>query len=142
MIGLAVVAILGSLAAPSFRQFLLSTQLTSATNDFIAALAYARSEAVKGSTIIRIDANGTWDNGWLVVNDADNTTIRTFQAPANTVDLTEAGGLTSLRFDGRGLLLGAAGGAVLSVCHPGQMGRQITLSATGRPQLNRQFNCP
>ncbi|HEX5055903.1 MAG TPA: GspH/FimT family pseudopilin [Gammaproteobacteria bacterium] len=143
MIGLAVVAILGSLAAPSFREMLLSSQITTATNNFITAMAFARSEAVKRALIIRVDAiGGNWDNGWQVINDNDNSIIRTFDAPANTVDVAGVPAVASLRFDGRGLLLGEAAGVVMSVCHSGMRGRQISLSATGRPQLDREYVCP
>lgn len=140
MIGLGVVAILGSLAGPSFRDMILSSQITSATNNFITAMALARSEAVKRSVVIRVDAvGGDWDNGWRVINNDDNSVIRVFDAPASTVDIAGAPAIFSLQFDGRGLLLGQAGGVVMTVCHSGKPGREITLSATGRPQLDRNY---
>jgi type IV fimbrial biogenesis protein FimT len=143
MIGLGIVAILGSIAAPAFRDMILSSQITSATNNFITAMALARSEAVKRALIIRVDAiGGAWDNGWQVINSNDNSVIRVFDAPANTVDIAGVPAVISLQFDSRGLLLGQAGGVIMSVCHSGAKGRRISLSVTGRPQLDREYNCP
>ncbi len=147
MIGLGVVAILGTVAGPSFRDMILSTQITSATNEFISALAYARSEAVKRAAIVRVDAvGGDWANGWQIINNADNTVIREFSAPSSTVTLAPSdidGAVITLSFDGRGLLVGKTNGVTADVCHAsGMKGRQISLSATGRPQLNRHYDCP
>jgi type IV fimbrial biogenesis protein FimT len=139
---LAMAAILAMFAGPAFRDMIVSSQLTSATNNFITAVAYARSEAVKRSSIVRIDAIGSWAGGWRVINSSDNSTLRNFDAPANTVAISAAPNITSFQFDGRGLLLGQAAGLVMTVCHSGMTGRQISLSATGRPQLNRTYACP
>jgi type IV fimbrial biogenesis protein FimT len=142
MITLAVVAILSLVAGPALRDLILRSQITTATNNFISATAYARSEAVKTSSVIRVDAiDDDWNKGWQVINDSTNTVIREFDAPASPVGLAGLA-VTTLRFDGRGLLLGEAGGVAMSVCHGSMEGRMITLSATGRPQLNRHYDCP
>ena len=47
MITLAISAILLSVAAPAYQSFIGSTALTTATNDLVAALNMARSEALK-----------------------------------------------------------------------------------------------
>ena len=141
-VGLGVVAIIAMFAGPSFRDMLLSSQLTTTTNNFITAVALARSEAVKRATIVRVDATaGSWAGGWQVINSDDNSTLRTFDAPASTVTVSAAPAITSMQFDGRGLLLGQAAGVVMTICHSGMTGRQISLSATGRPQLNRNATC-
>ena len=47
MITLAISAILLSVAAPAYQSFIGSTAFTTATNDLVAALNMARSEALK-----------------------------------------------------------------------------------------------
>lgn len=74
MIAVSILAILLALAVPSFQGVVASSRLTSATNDLVAALAQARSEAVKSGNRITLckSANGTscassgdWDQGWI-----------------------------------------------------------------------------
>lgn len=44
---LAVAAFLGAIAIPNFRGFIQNSQISTQTNDLVADLAYARSEAIK-----------------------------------------------------------------------------------------------
>ena len=46
MVTLAVAAILLAIAIPSFNSLLVSSRLTTAANDFVNALAIARSSAI------------------------------------------------------------------------------------------------
>ena len=80
LITIAVAAILLTVAIPSFRDFLLNSRMTTQTNEFVLALAYAKSEAVKRGIPVTVcsranDAacagNTTWDGGWLVFVDND-----------------------------------------------------------------------
>lgn len=84
LITIAVATILLTVAAPNFRDFLLNSRLTSQTNDFVLALAYAKSEAVKRNASVTVCSRNnnascanstTWDTGWLVFvdNNADGT---------------------------------------------------------------------
>lgn len=138
---LVVVGILVALALPAFRDFVASNRITAATNSLIAAISYARSEAVRQSQVIRVVSPAAdWAGGWTVV-DANGATLRTFTATPGGVTIT--GSTTTLQFDGRGLLIGAAAGATFTICdgRPAEIGRQIQVSATGRPQLDREFQC-
>jgi type IV fimbrial biogenesis protein FimT len=78
MITLAILAILTTLAAPSFIQTIASTRLSSATNELLATLTLAKSEAIKRGTRITVcpstdgatcTAGTNWANGWIVFND-------------------------------------------------------------------------
>jgi type IV fimbrial biogenesis protein FimT len=84
----AVAAILVSVGIPSFQNLINSNQLTSVTNEFVTALHYTRSEAIKrGATVtmcrrvfdddnnpqcgVSGDGKG-WEAGWLIfVNPSD-----------------------------------------------------------------------
>lgn len=147
VVTLAVAGIIIGMAIPSFRELIANSRLTTTTNNLVASISYARSEAIKRAQTVTVVAMGAgWDDGWNVLDQA-GATIRTFEAPADTIQIVavdaNANNMTTLRFDGRGLLLNQAGGATISICDDrmGETGRQIQISATGRPNLDRQFGC-
>jgi len=82
MVVLALVAILASLATPSYRSFMVNQQLTSASSDFLASMLQARSEAMRrGLPVSILPTNGTsWDSGWYltVANNSCAPTGTTF----------------------------------------------------------------
>ena len=78
LVTLSIAAIMLTVAIPSFRAFLLNSRLTSQTNDFVLALASAKSEAVKRGVLVTVCSRATnvtcagsttWDTGWLVFVD-------------------------------------------------------------------------
>jgi len=80
LVAISIAAIMMTIAIPSFRDFLLNSRMTSQTNDFVLALASARSEAVKRGVRVSVCSRATnatcavsttWDNGWLVFVDND-----------------------------------------------------------------------
>lgn len=79
LVTLAIAVILMALAAPSFRQLMTSTSLTSQTNEFMAALNFTRSEAVKRNVRVTLcksaagtacTTGGGWHQGWIIFVDA------------------------------------------------------------------------
>jgi len=82
LITVAMVAILASLAVPTFRTFVINQQLSSTSSNFLGALLQARSEAIKrGQIVALLPANGTsWSSGWYlsVVNNSCAPTGATF----------------------------------------------------------------
>lgn len=82
MITLAVVAILLSIALPSFRTLLQNNRLTAQANEFQTALQFARSESLKRARPVTVCASDTlsgddddlecgsdWTEGWVAVVD-------------------------------------------------------------------------
>ena len=90
MVALAIVAILASMAAPSFSHLMASTRVSGNVNGFLADLRYARSESIRrggGVTLCRSDApeaanpacagdagpgSAGWASGWIIFHDLDN----------------------------------------------------------------------
>lgn len=89
MVVLSIVAILATIAAPSLKQLIQSTTISSSANTFMADLRYARSESVRrggGVAMCRSDApeaanptcdtgsgpggNG-WVSGWIIYHNQD-----------------------------------------------------------------------
>ncbi len=128
---LAVIAILTSLAAPSFTSLIQSNAVSSNVNAFMADLRFARSEAIRrgGSVVMcRSDApeaaapscntlagtNG-WVSGWIIFEDRNNTAgnlnftagsdqLLKVQGPITNLDsIMESGGAsTKLEFTATG----------------------------------------
>jgi len=80
MVAVAVLAILLTLAVPSFAGLMRSSQVSSQTNSLVTAFNVARSEASKRGmpvTVCAADAGladcsasaADWKNGWLIITD-------------------------------------------------------------------------
>lgn len=81
LIAVAVLAIVMTLGAPSFADFIRSNRLKSAAFDLVVSLNYTRSEAIKRNADAALTpAAGGWDAGWSVQSGGD--TLKVFEAPA------------------------------------------------------------
>lgn len=78
MFGIAIFAIIVGLAAPSFLNLVRENQTTSVTNDLVASLALARSEAMKRGLPVSVcassdgeacDGSTDWAVGWIIFSD-------------------------------------------------------------------------
>lgn len=85
MVTLAIMALLATLAAPSFNQVIASTRVSSATNELYGSLALAKSEAVRSGNRVTVcpssdattcltSASATWATGWIIFQDISRTT--------------------------------------------------------------------
>lgn len=65
VVAMAIAAVLVAIAGPSLVDLIAVQRVKTATFDFYAALALARSEAIKRNTIVDIaPRNGDFANGW------------------------------------------------------------------------------
>jgi type IV fimbrial biogenesis protein FimT len=158
MVTVAVMAILLSLAAPSFNDALLGNKLSSYANDIVASAIVARSEAIKRNAAVTMcvstdgttcAAAGGWEQGWIVrCSTSDNATcdsagtstivMQRRQAAASGFKISDAGGLSSLTFQPTGV--GATSGT-LTVCRAtpraGGQERVVDITATGRASVRK-----
>lgn len=75
MVAVAVLGILLGLAIPQFSELITRNRLTASTNEFIAALNLARSEAIKrGQIVVVRKTDQNWEQGWQVFVDMDRST--------------------------------------------------------------------
>jgi len=145
MVTVALIAILATVAAPSFNEAILNNKLKSITSDFIASAQLARSEAIKRNSIVQLcvvatdistscTTNGDWEQGWIVIS--GTTVIQRQQALPAGYRLT-AGTIKSIDFQSIGA---GATAATLTLCRaspsPGDQERVITISATGRTSVS------
>ena len=161
MVTMAVAAILVAIAVPNYRTFMLNSQMSAQSNDFLSALQLARSEAVKRGTLVSVckSANsatctiaGTWALGWLVF--VDGNTPGTLDGAGATADQlirvfpplsggsTLAGSASVVNFvsfQANGATSLAMGGTeTVSLCPPAPAvvpGRDIQISASGRARV-------
>ncbi len=99
----AVMAILASLAAPSFRQFIATQRIRNASFDMMAALTLVRSEAITRNASVDILRSGSaWDGGWKVSADGGTTALLNQQAYSG-LSITDSASLSKITYgkDGR-----------------------------------------
>ncbi len=142
LVGVAVMAVLLSIAVPSFENLVLSNRLRSYSNDLVASAQLAKSEAMKRRTPVTLckSANGTscasggdWEQGWIVL--AGSTVVR--RAPAAASGYRVSSSTNSLTFQPSGV---GSTQATLTVCRSAPVGSQervVTISATGRTSVTR-----
>lgn len=96
MVTVAIIGILGSLALPSYRDVMAREQLTAAANELVSSYKFARSEAIKRSTLITLTAT---EAGLWVIKDSDDNELKIFTPPTHGIDVT---GLTSISISATG----------------------------------------
>lgn len=164
MVTIAIVAILLAISLPSFQGSMRSNRVATGTNEFLASLSLARSEAVRSPAGAGICAStdgaacngGSWNDGWIVWNElggngspggADERVVRHIEGIAGLDIATDAladpddpdSTVTKILFDPRG-----RAGATLEftiqpyTCPDGQtLVRELTLTATGQVRTEK-----
>lgn len=71
MVTISIVAIIATLAAPSFAEFSASQRVKAAASNLFISILRARSEAIKRDTTITLaPIGGDWADGWTMQNPA------------------------------------------------------------------------
>jgi type IV fimbrial biogenesis protein FimT len=156
MFGIAVLAILVGLAAPSFSSFINNNRVTTAQNDLVAALYVARSESVRRSTVITVCAStnaascatqNDWASGWIVFLDPGATgtvasTANILQKWGPTIgSVTLSTASANVQYQPTGLAIAAA---TVDIAYSGCIGnhkRRVQVSLSGSVSSHLQ-SCP
>jgi type IV fimbrial biogenesis protein FimT len=159
-----IVAILSSIAVPSFSHLRNDAERTTTVNGFLHALYLARSESIKRGQVVSIckSADGStcagkganWSEGWMVFanNDRDDLPVRDPDEPVLLVNEGwQAGSIDSNReaYSFRPYQQAVVNGTIV-FCDPrgSAHARAIIISHTGRPRVaqrdssNRALQCP
>jgi type IV fimbrial biogenesis protein FimT len=160
MMAIAIAGILTAIALPSFSSSLASNRMANTANEFLATVAFARSEAMRNNrgSVFCASADGSacgggWEDGWIVWADANADGVRQTSGPGEEPVLRRqgpllkqesAGGATTIRFSARGSVIAGTGAIVLRAegCSSGQpFQRSLQVLAGGMARVQRQ-NCP
>lgn len=150
LIAIAVLAILGTLAVPSFVQTIQNNRIASQANELVASTQLARSEAIKRGVEVRIcssddgaSCSGAFTDGWIVLSDPDDAAevVRVYPPPGDSFTFTPAAGGVS--FTPNGFSDGAVEVALLVSANScsGDNARRVLVERTGRVSSQRA-TCP
>ena len=99
MVVISLLAILLAVGVPSFRAMIQQNRVTAVTNDLVAALQFARSEAIRTGANVTVcsssdqsTCSGVWTNGWVVRNAAGP--LRVWPAAREGVAIAVPGAVT------------------------------------------------
>ncbi|MEX0941072.1 MAG: GspH/FimT family pseudopilin [Pseudomonadales bacterium] len=157
MIVLVIAGIAMGAAFPAFQGMITRNRIATQTNDLLLAINVARSEALRVSGIVSVqaidggDANSEFGEGYCVVvgnpgdcdgadepGGADPRPFRVFPALVGQTRLDSVENVTSLQFNSLGALSGTAGATrAFDICHPDVAGRRIVITAIGRSKSHR-----
>ncbi len=164
---LGIIATVLSFGVPSMSSLMRSNQVVAYTNDFIATLQTARSEALNNVVQVTVcksldqtscNAAASWNDGWIAFIDNDEDEIRNLAGTpetliyahqalegSNTLQSVACADWIAVRPNG--LALGSAGNAgTFSLCNAANAdyGRDISISRTGSPLVgeNAAGACP
>ncbi|MFT0182508.1 GspH/FimT family pseudopilin [Pseudomonas benzopyrenica] len=147
LVAIAILAIVISIAAPSFTRMLQSNRAAVLSNELLGTLQIARSEALKrrtnvvlcrstvgGSTCV----NGTdWSSGWILMQ--GTTVLRAWEPLSGATLVGPSAGMT---YQSNGLTTQASGAqATFTITTASTCSRTIQVSTTGNATVSAG-GCP
>ncbi|MDT8410194.1 MAG: GspH/FimT family pseudopilin [Wenzhouxiangellaceae bacterium] len=151
MIAIVVLAILTTLAVPSFRTFVQNNRLAAQANEMVATFQLARSEALKRGYNVQVCSSnngatcgGGWKDGWIAIADpggANEELLRVWPTPGNDFEFSPTAG--TVGFEAKGFSSSAAQqqfNVTLEGCSTDNA-RNVLIERTGRVASER-VDCP
>lgn len=107
MVTIAIVAIIGAVAMPSFKNMIEGWRVRQAAGSLEHSIYYARSEAIRRGGDVSMENNGSWQQGWKICADgcSNGAILRELSFPDNVV-ITRNGGGSSIAFSRWGTVHG------------------------------------
>lgn len=156
MVTIAVLAILLAMGLPSFQHSLRSNRAATATNEILASVSLARSEAIRStrggglcSSNNGTACNGNWGDGWMVWADANGNgafdggdTVLRYSRGNSRLAATGPGAVVA--FDARGRRRSAADQTFTlrpAECGGQPLQRTLTINASGQVRTTKG-SCP
>ncbi len=151
MVVIAIVAMLASIAIPSYQQLIVSSRMGTQANELLTMMQFTRSEAVKRNGRVTMCksadgaaciATGDWAQGWIVFANMANDSSVDVGDTILRVHAALTGGST-LASNVNAFSYGASGqtqAATFDLCSNQPIkyaGRDIALNATGRPTVDK-----
>ena len=134
LVTVSIIAILLTLAVPSFSNLILAQDVRTGAADLQTSLIFARSEAIKRAADVNmVPAGGDWKNGWTVQL-ADGTVLRR-EAPLNALLASMTGATITYQSDGHVPPPVIAPIKVYVSGKPQIVARCLAVDLSGRPSL-------
>ncbi len=161
MIALSIGAILATIAVPSYQSMMVQSRLSTQSNEFLTALHYSRSEAVKRGMRVTLckSSNGTdcttgsnWQDGWIIYSDSgtagkvdgSDQILRVFPGLKGSTMATGNNYKDWIAYlangSSQGSISGGLGNDTFTLCSSAQ-GRSIVINKTGRPYVTKISSC-
>lgn len=155
MVVLALMAILMTVAIPSFTSLIQSNRVASEVNGFIGSLQFARAEAIKQGLPVTVctSSDGSncldssdWNTGWIVFVDPNNnkthdsseTVLKVQPKWTSTDTFTANNDIEAITYTRDGFALGLTGTATLTLhTNPenARATRCVVINLVGRQQV-------
>ncbi|MDZ7789482.1 MAG: GspH/FimT family pseudopilin [Xanthomonadales bacterium] len=155
MITIAVLAVILTVAVPSFGRFVEQQKLTATANHLVTHLQFARSQAISHNTLVAAcpsndgltcTGGNRWEDGWIVYLDPEKAgqpdqpedVLRVVQGNPE-LDM-HSGGRYRVRFKGSGVAYGT--NLTIRVCSRGnpEAARAVIVSNPGRVRATRDVD--
>jgi type IV fimbrial biogenesis protein FimT len=143
LVAITIVGVLVAIAMPNLRDMLITQEVKSTSFDLMASLTYARSEAIKRNTQVKVAATDAsdWGKGWQItvisIGPSNGTVLRNQPAAKRAAISVTPGGTGAITFSSTGRPISGNAEVMLQVKDAaGSTGitpRCISLSLTGRP---------
>jgi type IV fimbrial biogenesis protein FimT len=153
-VAMAVLAILVAVAFPNFLETLRSNRVATTSNELIASLSLARSEAVRGTRGAGLCSSsdgqacgGEWNDGWIVWQDVngngafDAGTDRVVKVAQAHPSLAISNGAEGIVFDPRGRPQDGAQAFNVKPQEYDSPSRNVCMGATGQARVSHE-DCP
>lgn len=142
LVTVAVAAIVATVALPSFITTIRDNRMAAQTNELLAAVNLARSEAAKRQAEVRVCAggpacDGAWGEGWVVYDPGRGEIVRSWAAPDAALSLASVPGGSMIAFNSRGWV-DARRSLVFCDARGATAARALNIAATGRVALARR----
>ena len=131
-----IMAVLATLAAPSFRSFIVNQRVKTASFDLYSTLLFARSEAIKrpnGTVRITPTDVSNWGGGWSVTFEPTSGTATTLrqQDVVRDISITDPASNAFLQFGHNGRPNVAVVFSLNATGFSGITGRCVSANASG-----------
>jgi type IV fimbrial biogenesis protein FimT len=138
MIAILIAAILISVGIPSFFDLIQRNSVSTASNELVSALLYARSEAVRQESDVTF---ALAESGWTVKVDDTDDIVLEYVLESSQLSVAEVG--DTITYNARGRASVSTGDSI-DISYKGTLENRICLNLIGRPYSKKvtDGDCP